>query len=880
MSDDPSPTPILEGRGLDLTSTSPAGTMGRYRLLARLGEGGMGEVWLAEQSEPIRRQVAVKVIRAGMDTARIVDRFEAERQALALMDHPAIATVFDGGQTPDGRPFFAMELVKGEPITTYCDRHRLDTRERLRLFVRVCEGVQHAHQKGIIHRDLKPSNVLVAIRDDQPVPKIIDFGVAKATAQQLSERKLFTELGVLVGTPEYMSPEQAEMGGLDVDTRTDVYALGVLLYEMLSGALPFASKDLRRGGYAEIQRIIREEEPRRPSTRLTGPDTDSAAVARARQSEPRRLVNELRGDLDWITMRALEKDRTRRYPTANALAADVERHMRDEPVAAGPPSRAYRARKLVRRHRAAFLAAGAVALALLAGVVGTTWALVRAVRAERVAAAEATEARRQAAIAEAVNDFLNVDLLAAVAPSAKKGQGKDVTMREALAAAAERLEKDSRGGQRFANEPLVEAEIRNAIGYTYRELGDFPAAEPHLVRAFELRRRALGDTHQRTLHAMNQLGQLYFGMGRLADAEPLTRGSYEIGRRTLGEDHEDTLAYEMNLANLVRKQGRFKDAEPIYEHNLALRRRRFGPEDRGTFDTMANLANTYQETGRYEKAEALHREVLEASQRLRGEKDLGTIAAINNLANDLALMGRLEEAAPLTQRALDLKVEIYGPEHPSTLNSVNNLGELNDQLGNDKQAEAFHRQALEGRRRVLGPDHARTLSSVKCLAANLSAQGRFAEAERLAAGGAAEAAKALGAEDLDTLYLRDAHAEALVGLKRHAPAEKELRAVLAILSARKAKGEDAGEGDALFGDASVHLGMALARQRRWAEAEPLLVQHVPKLPPREARTKRAAQFVSEFYAEWGRAVTDASVAARAAEWTKRLEASAAGGAGR
>jgi len=865
--DDPSPTPLYEHTTLDLKSIAPGSgaAVGRYRLQQRIGEGGMGEVWLAEQSEPIRRQVAVKVIRAGMDSERIVDRFEAERQALALMDHPAIATVFDGGTTPDGRPFFAMEYVKGEPITKYCDRHRLATRERLELFMRVCEGVQHAHQKGIIHRDLKPSNVLVTIRDDRPVPKIIDFGVAKATAQQLSERKLFTELGVLVGTPEYMSPEQAEMGGLDVDTRTDVYALGVLLYEMLTGTLPFASDELRKGGYSEIQRIIREQEPRRPSTRLTAADGDSAAAAFNRRSEPFRLAHDLRGDLDWITMRALEKDRTRRYPTANALAADVERHLRDEPVSAGPPSGAYRARKLFRRHRAAFLAGGAVALALLAGVVGTSWALMRA-------AAEAKEARRQAAIAEAVNDFLNVDLLAAVAPSAKKGQGRDVTMREVLAVAAERLEKDGRDGGRFASEPLVEADIRNAVGYAYRELGDYKAAEPHYLRTLELRRKALGEEHRRTLHARFQLGLLYWQMSRLAEAEPLVRGAYDAGQRTLGPDDSDALGYEAYLANLYRAQGRFKEAEPIYERNLAAKRRVLGPEDESTLSTASSLGNLFQETGRYEKAEPLHREVLETSRRLHGEKDLATVAAMNNLGNDLALMGRFEEAEPIMRRTLELKLEIYGPDHPSTLNSVNNLGELDDQLGNDAEAESYHRRAFAARTRVLGPGHARTLQSQRCLAACLEAQGRHAEAERLAAAGVAEAVKVLGERDLDTLALQDTRALSLVGLGRAAEAETQLRLVIAALDERKAKGEDVGEGDSYAVDARVHLGMALARLGRLSEAEALLVGNVPKLPQREARSKRAAEFVARFYAAWNRDAPDPARAARAAQWQERVAA--------
>ncbi len=870
MNEDPVPTrPLARPPSDARSSLSEGGTIAeRYRLVHPIGGGGMGEVWLAEQSEPVRRLVAIKVIRAGLDTSQIVARFESERQALAIMDHPAIATVFDGGTTPEGLPFFAMEYVKGEPITTYCDRHRLGTRERLELFVRVCEGVQHAHQKGIIHRDLKPANVLITIRDDRAVPKIIDFGVAKAIAQQLSERKLFTELGVLVGTPEYMSPEQAEMSGLDVDTRTDVYSLGVLLYELLTGVLPFASEELRQGGYAEIQRIIRDREPSRPSTRLAGPDSDVTTVARNRQSEAGRLVHELRGDLDWITMRALEKDRTRRYPTVNGLAADVERHLRNEPVAAGPPSRRYRARKLFRRHRAALLASAAIALALVAGVIGTSWGLLRA-------RAEAGEARRQAAIAEAVNEFLNDDVLAAAAPSARKGQGKDVTVREVLAAAAERLDEDAKPGGRFAREPLVEASVRSTIGETYYRLGEYPAAEPHLQRALELRRATLGDDDLQTLLAMNRLGILEWSWNHLAEAETLIHDAYQRGLKRLGPDDPNVLLFKQNVANVYRKQGRFKDAEPMYVQCLETKRRVLGADSKDALEAALSLANLYQETGRYEKAEPLHRQLLETTQRLRGERGLLTVSSMTNLANDLALLGRLEEAEPLMRRVLELKVELYGADHPNTLNSMNNLGELNDQLGRDVEAEAYHRQALAARTRALGPSHARTLQSENCLAANLVSQGRYAEAELIATAGAGEAARALGERDINTLLLRDTRAQVLIGLGRAPEAERLLRGTLAILEDRKAKGEDAGEGESVAVDASVYLGMALAAQHRWSEAETLLVANVPRLPQREARTQRAIRFVDRFYEDWNRSQPDPAHAARAEEWRSRPAAGVA-----
>jgi serine/threonine protein kinase/tetratricopeptide (TPR) repeat protein len=353
-----------------------------YRLLQKLGAGGMGEVWEAEQERPVRRKVALKLIKAGMDTEQVVARFESERQALALMNHPNIAQVFDAGKTERGRPYFAMELVKGEPITTYCDRQRLTTQERLELFRQVCEGVQHAHQKGIIHRDLKPSNVLVTLQDGKPVPKVIDFGVAKATQQRLTERSLFTQMGVLIGTPEYMSPEQAELTGLDVDTRTDLYSLGVLLYELLVGALPFDTKEIRKAGFDEIRRRIREEEPSKPSTRISTLGDESTEAAKRRRTDLPTLRRQLRGDLDWITMKALEKDRTRRYGSPSELVADILRHLSHEPVLAGPPSTTYRMGKFVRRHRLGVTLA-AVAVLLLVGFAARERIQARRIAAER-----------------------------------------------------------------------------------------------------------------------------------------------------------------------------------------------------------------------------------------------------------------------------------------------------------------------------------------------------------------------------------------------------------------------------------------------------------------------------------------------------------------
>jgi serine/threonine protein kinase len=396
------------------TFTEKPGTViGPYKLLEQIGEGGFGIVFAAEQQRPVRRKVALKVLKPGMDTREVIARFEAERQALALMDHPHIAKVLDAGATETGRPFFVMELVKGVPITEYCDAHQLTPRERLELFVSVCHAVQHAHQKGIIHRDIKPSNVLVTNHDGTPVIKVIDFGVAKALGQQLTDKTLFTGFAQMIGTPLYMSPEQAELSGLDIDTRTDIYSLGVLLYELLTGTTPFDKERLKSAAFDEIRRMIREEEPPKPSTRLSDlsgshaprsahgkpkvPTSSLASIAALRKTEPRRLSQLVRGDLDWIVMKALEKDRVRRYETANGLARDLDRYLHDEPVEACPPSAVYRFRKFARRNRSAVIAVAMVAVVFLIGMAGTTLGLFQA-RVERDRAIDAQTKERTALI--------------------------------------------------------------------------------------------------------------------------------------------------------------------------------------------------------------------------------------------------------------------------------------------------------------------------------------------------------------------------------------------------------------------------------------------------------------------------------------------------
>jgi eukaryotic-like serine/threonine-protein kinase len=673
-----------------------AQVVGPYRLVQRVGEGGMGEVWLAEQTRPVHRQVALKIIKAGMDTAQVVARFEAERQALAVMDHPAIAHVFDAGATPNGRPYFAMEYVRGEPITEYCTRHRLGYRQRIDLFLQVCDGVQHAHQKGIIHRDVKPSNILVTVQGDRPVPKIIDFGVAKATTRLLADQPLYTELGVLIGTPEYMSPEQAEMSGLDIDTRADVYSLGVILYELLTGALPFDARALRAQGVEEMRRTIREVDPPRPSTRVTSPP--AGAAVRDQGTSPRHLANQLRGDLDWIAMKALEKDRTRRYGSASDLAADLRRHLDDQPVLASPPSVTYRTRKFVRRHRFGVTTAATVAALLV------VFAATMALQARRIAQ-ERDRANREAATATQVSDFL-VGLFAVSDPS--EARGTTLTAREILESGARRIEKN------LAAQPEVQARLMATMGTVYTNLGLYDRASPLLQQAVTIDRRLLGDDHPATLAAVTQLANLLWYQNRPNEAEQLYRDVAERRRRVLGEEHADTLRSNDDLASVYVVQKRLDEAERLGKRTLAVQQRTLGAEHPDTFYSMNILLAVYIRQERYAEGEPIARALVHGQRRVLGE------------------------------------------EHPDTLTNMHNLARLYDGLDRPREAERIYLETIRSRRRVLGDLHPTTILSVSRLAALYQKEGRYADAEALllplttAPGGASGKLHAQGV-DLDTV---------------------------------------------------------------------------------------------------------------------------------
>jgi non-specific serine/threonine protein kinase/serine/threonine-protein kinase len=695
--------------------------IGPYRLIHKVGAGGMGEVWLAEQTRPIKRQVAIKVIKAGMDTARVVARFEAERQALAVMSHPAIAQVFDAGATPQGRPYFAMEYVRGEAITSYCDHQRLSTLQRIDLFIQVCEGVHHAHQKGIIHRDLKPSNILVTVRDDLPVPKIIDFGLAKATTQLLSDRTLVTEFGSLVGTPEYMSPEQSDMAWLDLDTRTDVYSLGVILYELLTGNLPFEAKALRERGIEELRRTIRETDPPRPSTRVSTA-ADVSRMVESRGAEPADLARQLRGDLDWITLRALERDRSRRYGSVSDLAADLQRHLQNVPVLASPPGTMYRASKFVRRHRVGVALAGVLA-ALLVAFASTT-----AIQAGRIAR-ERDRANREAGVANAVNNFLQNDLLAQAGASAQARPDTkpdpDLKVRTALDRAAVSIM------QRFETQPLVEASIRTTVGKTYEDLGLYPEAEPHLTRALDLTRRELGEQDVRYLSSVSDLAELHLKEAKYEQAERLLSGPLEVAHRVLGDHHPQTLTIMMGLGQIYMMQGKHSEAEPLFVRALEGRRRLLGEEHAATLETMGALASLYWRQGKYAQAEPIRADVVRLQRRLLGEEHPATLTSLNNLALLASYQGRYAEAETQFVSLIATMRRVLGDDHLETMISAGNLGIVYYRQGRLAEAEAVFAKVLEQKRRVLGAKHPETLTSLNNLGVVYRSEGKYPEAERI-----------------------------------------------------------------------------------------------------------------------------------------------------
>jgi serine/threonine protein kinase/tetratricopeptide (TPR) repeat protein len=711
----PGPTVVVQASPLE----KPGDRIGRYKLLQQIGEGGWGVVYMADQEEPVRRRVALKVIKPGMDTKQVLARFEAERQALALMDHPNIAKVHDGGATDNGRPYFVMELVRGIKITDYCDQHQLPTAKRLELFISVCKAIQHAHQKGIIHRDIKPSNILVTLHDPDSsgVPKVIDFGIAKATEQRLTDKTLFTALDQFIGTPAYMSPEQAEMSGLDIDTRSDIYSLGVLLYELLTGKTPFDAKEMAAAGVEGIRRLIRERDPLKPSTRLrTLPAAEQTTVARCRQLDPPRLIHLVRGDLDWIVMKCLEKDRTRRYETANGLAHDIERHLRDEPITARPPSRRYQFQKLVRRNKFAFAAAGTVLAALVLGLGLAIWQFLEKSKAYQQTKIEAAKARQ-------VAQFLK-NMLAGVGPSA--ALGRDTAMlREILDKTTDRVGKD------LKDQPQVEAELLHTLGQVYRLLGQSRLAENLLRQAVAIRTKEFGRNHPDVAASLDNLALALQEQGKFVEAERMHREALLIRRTLLGEAHPDVAASLNNLGLVLWKEGKFVEAEAIQRQALALKKKVFGDEHPDVAVSINNIALDLEGEGKLSEAEGTQREALRMRRKLLGDPHPDVAASLNNLGLVLWKEARLAESEAVQREALEMKKRLFGTEHAEVAASINNLAILLQEQGKLAEAEAAHREALNMRKKVRGPRHAEVASSLNNLALVLQEQGRLVEAETM-----------------------------------------------------------------------------------------------------------------------------------------------------
>jgi eukaryotic-like serine/threonine-protein kinase len=714
-----------------LPAEKPGDKIGRYKLLQQIGEGGCGAVYMAEQTEPVKRRVALKVIKLGMDTKQVIARFEAERQALALMDYPNIAKVLDVGATDTGRPYFVMELVRGIKVTDYCDQNNLSTRERLELFIKVCQAIQHAHQKGIIHRDIKPSNILVTVNDGVAVPKVIDFGIAKATQGRLTDKTLFTAFEQFIGTPAYMSPEQAVMTSLDIDTRSDIYSLGVLLYELLTGKTPFDANALLQAGLDAMRRTIREVEPLKPSARVsTMLDAERATTASHHQTEPPKLIHLLKGDLDWIVMKCLEKDRGRRYETANGLAADIQRHLNTEPVVARPPSKLYEFQKSVHRHKFGFAAATAVALVLLIGVTVSTWQAIRATRAVREqvrlrqqAEADKKKAQTEAARSEQTAQFLR-DMLDGVGPSA--ALGRDTTMlREILNKTAERADKD------LTNQPLVEADLQNTIGWAYGAIGEYGKAEAILRESVVLRRNLLGNESREVADSLDTLGWVLFVEWKLTEAEATDREALVIRKKLYAQPNLE-LANSLNDLGLVlRREGKLDEAEELLHQGLTMRRQLLGNENQYVLDSLGNLAWLFYLQNKLDEAEAMFRENLAIAKRLYGNQHPAVDAALSGLGNVLMTEGRLAEAETIDREVLAQTTRFYGHETVDTADEALSLGEVLEREDRFSEAEPLFREVLAIDKKSLGNDHIRVCEVLEDLAGTLQSQGELAESEAL-----------------------------------------------------------------------------------------------------------------------------------------------------
>ena len=882
----------------DVRGEAPGTRVGPYKLLRVIGAGGMGMVWAAEQEYPLRREVALKIIKPGMDSGEVIARFEAERQALAMMDHPNIAKVLDAGTTQSGRPYFVMELVAGTPITDYCDEKRLGPKERLELFIPVCRGIQHAHQKGIIHRDIKPSNVLLSSYDGVPTPKVIDFGIAKATGPSAADSQV-TRYGAVVGTLEYMSPEQAATGGANIDTRSDIYALGVVMYELLTGRTPLDWEELRQAGYVEFLRRIREEDPPPPSARLTKSPRTLVELAERRGTVPAKLLSLLRGEVDWIVMKALEKDPARRYETANGLARDIERYLQGEPVEASPASPTYRMRKFAGRHRLALVTATGFLALLILGIVVSTWEAVRARRAEQTAVqernrvmaaekiaqqqrdravtAEAAASRQldnavlqmhradtEAVTARAVSDFLQKDLLGQASANnqstANRKPDPDLKVRTALDRAAAKIEGA------FQNQPLVEAAVRQTIGNAYTDLGLYQQARPQLEQALRIRLLHQAPDDLETLNAKEALASLAFYQGDLVAALPLVQEVLKARQKRLGPDHADTLSALNNVAAVLILQGHLAEAERLFRLALGNRIRTLGRENPDTLEAEMNLGSVLNTQGKTAEAETLMQACANGYRKVFGPDHPRSLKASSALANIYLGEKRYSEAETEFRETLDRDLRVLGPQHPDTAAVLDGLAQAVDDQNHLAEAESLYLRAIEAQEKALGESHATTVNTKHNLAVLYQKERKYAEADdvyskviRLR-----RQFQGTGAPEFDGELA--ALGAVRIELRRFAEAEPALRESLELRKKRDPNGYPRYNSESL-------LGASLASQGKYSEAEPLLLsgfegmrQLGDKLPENgKSRFKLAGERIVQLYESWDKP-------GKVAEWRDKLKA--------
>jgi eukaryotic-like serine/threonine-protein kinase len=786
----------------------------RFQLIGALGEGGMGQVWLANQIAPVRRQVAVKLVKAGMYDESVVQRFRSERQSLAMMDHPAIAKVFEAGATSQGQPYFVMEYVPGLPITKYCDQQRLDIPARLELFIQACEGVQHAHQKAIVHRDLKPANILVVDLDGKPVPRIIDFGLAKATAPKLITESEFTRLGQFVGTPGYMSPEQADPYARDIDTRTDVYSLGIVLYVLLTGYQPFDVKMGQRPPLDVLLRKLREEDPPLPSTKAGADPDSSVGAATARGAEPNQLTHLLRGDLDSIAMKALERDRAKRYGTPSELAADLRRYLNEEPVTARPAGGVYRLRKYARRHRIAVGIACGLIVMLTAFTALQGLELRRTTQERDRANQERDRANRERDRATRITDFMT-GMFKVSDPS--EARGNRVTAREILDKASNEMRTS------LARDAEVRAQMLHVMASTYLNLGIYTRAHELAQRALDARARLHGPKDPYTLESMSQLGWILDREGHHADAEKVERQALEGDRQALGPEAGPTLETMDHLAVIQIDEGHYQDAENLARQAMQGAARTLGPQDSLTLLSTNHFAVALVYQARYEEAEREFRKLLEIDQRVLGPDHPQTLAVMINLATAAASQRHVAEGERLYREVLSAQRRVLGPEHQYTLLTMENLAALLIDSGHLADGEKLHRQVLEIRLRTLGAEHPDTLSSKANLADALLKEGDVREADTLQRETLAVQQRVLGPEDRDTLASRSTLASILIHERRYDEAAKIASDTLDIQMRTLGRGHP----DTLY---SLRLlGMAMAYSHRYAEATPLFRNAIDSL---------------------------------------------------